>query len=274
MNISPCQTQIFDPDQGLAQPTEHVDDQATGSSNSPTSRLLRPEGHASDLRGPRPSYGERARLRQAHAQDSLAEWSTALARGASPQGRGFEPHSCHFARLACVCARPRSVNVTLRAQLVGRPGERRNQAKSEGAHPGFGDPSALLEIARRCPGAFQELSNHTRAPAFDRSPQRTRATNGNRCGAAPLRGTCCAAGAPFATDNTRASAGNRTRATSMATMSSATRQLMLAQRCVCAAGSVQGGRAPRQLSATHRGARIAVSAVHLWSSCYDVSLTR
>ncbi len=198
----------------------------------------------------------------------------ALARGASPQGRGFEPQSCHFARLACRCARPRSVNVTLRAQLVGRPGERRNQAKLEGAHPGFGDPSALLEIARRCPGAFQELSNHTRATAFDRSPQRTRATNGNRCGAASLRGTCCAAGAPFATDNTRASAGNRTRATSMATMSSATRQLMLAQRCVCAAGSVQGGRAPRQLSATHRGARIAVSAVHLWSSCYDVSLTR
>ena len=28
-------------------------------------------------------------------QDSLAEWSKALASGASPQGRGFEPHSCH-----------------------------------------------------------------------------------------------------------------------------------------------------------------------------------
>ena len=27
-------------------------------------------------------------------QDSLAEWSKALAPGASPQGRGFEPHSC------------------------------------------------------------------------------------------------------------------------------------------------------------------------------------
>ena len=26
--------------------------------------------------------------------DSLAEWSKALASGASPQGRGFEPHSC------------------------------------------------------------------------------------------------------------------------------------------------------------------------------------
>ena len=28
-------------------------------------------------------------------QDSLAEWSKALAQGASPQGRGLEPHSCH-----------------------------------------------------------------------------------------------------------------------------------------------------------------------------------
>ena len=27
--------------------------------------------------------------------DSLAEWSKALAPGASPQGRGFKPHSCH-----------------------------------------------------------------------------------------------------------------------------------------------------------------------------------
>ena len=32
-----------------------------------------------------------------YVQDSLAEWSKALAQGASPQGRGFEPHSCHFA---------------------------------------------------------------------------------------------------------------------------------------------------------------------------------
>ena len=33
---------------------------------------------------------------EAHAtQDSLAERSKALAYGASPKGRGFEPHSCH-----------------------------------------------------------------------------------------------------------------------------------------------------------------------------------
>jgi hypothetical protein len=31
-------------------------------------------------------------------QDSLAEWSSALASGASPQGRGFEPHSCQITR--------------------------------------------------------------------------------------------------------------------------------------------------------------------------------
>ena len=168
--------------------------------------------------------------------------------------------------------RLRTIQLHTRRSPRGRPGERRSQATSEGAHPGFGDPSALFEIARRCPGAFQELSNHTRASG--RPPQRTRVANGNRCGAALLRGTCCAAGAPFATDHTHASVGNRTRVTSMATMYPAIRQLMLAQRCVCAAGSVQGGRAPRQLSATHRGVRIAVSAEHLWSSGYDVSLTR
>ena len=35
-------------------------------------------------------------LRPISLQDSLAEWSKALASGASPQGRGFEPHSCHL----------------------------------------------------------------------------------------------------------------------------------------------------------------------------------
>ena len=39
----------------------------------------------------------------APGQDSLAEWSKALAQGASPQGRGFEPHSCHFTRLGFLC---------------------------------------------------------------------------------------------------------------------------------------------------------------------------
>ena len=29
----------------------------------------------------------------------MAEWSKALASGASPQGRGFEPHSCHLSYL-------------------------------------------------------------------------------------------------------------------------------------------------------------------------------
>ena len=34
--------------------------------------------------------------RKEYTTDSLAEWSKALASGASPQGRGFEPHSCHL----------------------------------------------------------------------------------------------------------------------------------------------------------------------------------
>ena len=35
------------------------------------------------------------RYRSPH-QGSLAEWSNALAQGASPQGRGIEAHSCHY----------------------------------------------------------------------------------------------------------------------------------------------------------------------------------
>ena len=39
----------------------------------------------------------------AAAQDSLAERSKAVAQGATPQGRGFEPRSCHslISPLAC-----------------------------------------------------------------------------------------------------------------------------------------------------------------------------
>ena len=40
--------------------------------------------------------------RQIRTQDGLAEWSKALASGASPQGRGFEPHSCQQS-LAKLC---------------------------------------------------------------------------------------------------------------------------------------------------------------------------
>ena len=36
--------------------------------------------------------------------DSLAEWSKALAQGASPQGRGFEAHSCQLSA-AKLCGR-------------------------------------------------------------------------------------------------------------------------------------------------------------------------
>ena len=42
-----------------------------------------------------PRLGKRSAI---HHQDGLAEWSKALASGASPQGRGFEPHSRHLER--------------------------------------------------------------------------------------------------------------------------------------------------------------------------------
>ena len=53
--------------------------------------------------------------------DSLAEWSKALAPGASPQGRGFEPHSCHFIQ-------PLLSNIDLRFERVG------NQRILSGTH--------------------------------------------------------------------------------------------------------------------------------------------
>ena len=43
-----------------------------------------------------PFISQSQRQRRLGMQDSLAEWSKALAQGASPQGRGFEPHSCHI----------------------------------------------------------------------------------------------------------------------------------------------------------------------------------
>jgi hypothetical protein len=36
--------------------------------------------------------------------DSLAERSKAVAQGAIPQGRGFEPHSCHYWNLSILWA--------------------------------------------------------------------------------------------------------------------------------------------------------------------------
>ena len=47
-------------------------------------------------------------------QDCLAEWSKALASGASPKGRGFEPHSSHIywgAGLLPLSADPRCTHV-------------------------------------------------------------------------------------------------------------------------------------------------------------------
>ena len=42
----------------------------------------------------------KTRFRGGRTSGSLAEWSKALASGASPKGRAFESHSCHsFARV-------------------------------------------------------------------------------------------------------------------------------------------------------------------------------
>ena len=59
-------------------------------------------------------------------QDSLAEWSKALASGASPQGREFEPHSCHF-----YCQRP----LPLQRSCLRLPGTRGSLTKTLASNP-------------------------------------------------------------------------------------------------------------------------------------------
>ena len=51
-------------------------------------------------------------------RDSLAEWSKALAQGASPQGRGFEPHSCHLGARARERAQSTALGATAPAAVV------------------------------------------------------------------------------------------------------------------------------------------------------------
>ena len=42
-------------------------------------------------------------LDQLSIRDTLAERSKAVAQGAIPKGRGFEPHRCHFYEVARQC---------------------------------------------------------------------------------------------------------------------------------------------------------------------------
>ena len=85
----------------------------------------------------------------AQRQDSLAEWSKALASGASPQGRGFEPHSCHFVdrRQALRKSRTRSLQGTATIPMGGDDAEFRGSivviisaghAEDPGSIPGRG----------------------------------------------------------------------------------------------------------------------------------------
>ena len=62
----------------------------------------------------------------AQCYDSLAEWSKALAQGASPQGRGFEPHSCHWVRRGfllhmALVAKPQVRNDRAHGVVVSHP---------------------------------------------------------------------------------------------------------------------------------------------------------
>ena len=65
----------------------------------------------------------------------MAEWSKALALGASSKERGFEPHSCHFACGAAV-----------HQQVVAGPADE-NKASA----------SSLVLLARQSPVPYPQL---------------------------------------------------------------------------------------------------------------------
>ena len=87
--------------------------------------------------------------------DSLAEWSKALASGASPQGRGFEPHSCHYVIWVClICLQPWQ---NLNKRDCRDPGSNRGPSDlqsdalpAELSRPGEGVSVGILTQAKRC----------------------------------------------------------------------------------------------------------------------------
>ena len=122
--------------------------------------------------------------------DSLAEWSKALASGASPQGRGFEPHSCHFTHCQQTCLPGMRLFFYLcRASISGLNGasgsvagmrfwalSRKNLSK--GQSPGAGQ----VQVVRA------QASKRSKPPAFQRGcaekrrgdPSARAAKSGNR----------------------------------------------------------------------------------------------
>ena len=89
--------------------------------------------------------------------DSLAEWSKALALGASPQGHGFEPHSCHsfewFGGSFCTHIFP----PFLRGAAIAQLGERQTEdLEVPGSIPGFG--IFIWFSFRIVAGQFEKLS--------------------------------------------------------------------------------------------------------------------
>ena len=64
--------------------------------SNPTADRFRPWGHFSQGW----QRGCIIETESSGCHDSLAERSKAVAQGAIPKGRAFEPHSCHFKMLA------------------------------------------------------------------------------------------------------------------------------------------------------------------------------
>ena len=79
------------------------------------------------------------------AHVSLAEWSKALISGASPQGRGFEPHSCHSCQGLARKAEKQFVSCEIRG---GRPVAGTLLQPSVPARESYGDEAFAGEGGR------------------------------------------------------------------------------------------------------------------------------
>ena len=67
--------------------------------SNPTADRVRPWGHFSQGW----QRGCIIETESSGCHDSLAERSKAVAQGAIPKGRGFEPHSCHSLKPSTMC---------------------------------------------------------------------------------------------------------------------------------------------------------------------------
>ena len=109
-HFSPCQTKTPDPIFSIGKsgsagftgnwPTKHIEQPQRHKHDSARTQNCTDMSHGINAQSSKfPHYICRTRQQDdlaADNMDTLAERSKAVAQGAIPKGRGFEPHRCHF----------------------------------------------------------------------------------------------------------------------------------------------------------------------------------